>query len=237
MLSTPSVPATRRFAPRHPVDVEGGRERQLPVSTAAPLPLHRDRRLAAEERDEAPLGGAGAAHEVPGAGAGDREPAGGRPGLPGEELGEDADVGAEPERLAPGPLEGGPDVAQQDAPALAAVPRAVLAVRGEEVVADGGRDERQEPIALEDRGGVAPRWRSAERRTRGDEVPPVVAEVRQDEGDDVRRAGRGREAASLDAREGAPHDVDVGDRRPGGREERDGPGLVREGNRLRPEGP
>ncbi len=63
-------------------------------------------------------------------------------------------------------------------------------------------------------------------------MPPVVAEVRQDEGDDVGRARRGREPASLDARKGAPHDVDVGDRRPGGRQERDRPGLVGEGDRL-----
>ena len=140
-------------------------------------------------------GAAGPADEVPGAGPGDREPPGGRAGLPGEELGEDADVGAEPERLVPGPLEGGPDVAEEDAPALPAVPRAVLGVRREEVGPDGGGNEREEPVVLEDRDGVAPRGGTPSVGPGGDEVPAGVAEVREDERDDVGGARRGREAA------------------------------------------
>ncbi len=70
-------PGDEKMRALHPVDVEGGGERQLPVSPAAPCSLHGDGRLPAEQRHEAPLGNPGAADEVSGAGA--RPPrAGGR---------------------------------------------------------------------------------------------------------------------------------------------------------------
>ena len=57
-------------------------------------------------------------------------------------------------------------------------------------------------------------------------MPAVVPEVREDERDDVALAGGGREAATLDARERAAHDVDVRDRGAGRHQESDRPGLV-----------
>ena len=212
--------------------MKGRREGELPGAPAAPASLDGHRRLAAEERDEPPRRGAGSPEEAPGAGAGDGEPAGGRARLAPEEIGDDADVGAEAHRLAARPLDRRPDVGEEEAPALPAVARDALGVRREEPGADGGRHEREEAVGLEDRERVPPRRRDAERRARGDEVPALVAEVREDERDDVGGARGGGEPASLDARERAPHEVDVRGGGAGGGEEVDRPRLVVEADLL-----
>ena len=80
--------------------------------------------------------------EVPRRGPGDGEPSGGAPRLAAQKLGDDAGIGAEPERGEPGPLESRPDVGEEDAPAWPDGARRGGRRRKGEDGADGRRDER-----------------------------------------------------------------------------------------------
>ena len=201
-------------------DLAGSRERELAVSPAAAVAPHRDGRLAAEDRHEAHGARRPPASKVSRARAREREPPARDARLAREELGHDARLEAEAQRFGRRALERRPHVREEDAPARPAhaCGRGLVPVR--EVRAHGGRNEWRDPVALEDGARFGRPRRQAERRTRRDEVPAVVAEIGKDERHDVGGArGRG-ETPSLDARQRGAHDVHVGDRSARRQEER-----------------
>jgi hypothetical protein len=140
----------------------------------------------------------------------------------------DARLRAEAQRLHAGALERAPDVGEKDSPALARAHRLPLDGGHGQDLADLGREERTEPVAIQEAERFLRRRHGAERGPGRDEVPAVVPEIREDERDDVRRARGARQAPGLHARERAPDEVHLRDRRARRHQEPDRLGLVLE---------